>query len=151
MGGQREIPEDVKPIALFDTDLYIEIFNRKRFVEQYLKVVATSLVRYSAVVLHELSRGAIDPASWRIYAELERTARGRIIIPSEADWKMAGEVLRRILKSRKELKSKLPTLQNDVLIALSAKGIGARVYTLNVRDFAVIQRYLPVQVTGWGG
>lgn len=38
-------------------------------------------------------------------------------------------------------RSKLPALLNDVLIALCARRIGARVLTYNGRDFRLIRRH----------
>lgn len=43
------------------------------------------------------------------------------------------------MHSRPNLKSKLPTLVNDCLLGLSARSLGATLYTKNRDDFTVLQ------------
>ncbi len=52
-----------------------------------------------------------------------------------------GKDSRRNPREETELKSKLPSLFNDVLIALASLQIGATLYTTNAQDFKLIQRY----------
>jgi len=47
------------------------------------------------------------------------------------------------MRKDRSWRSKLPALLNDILIALSARRIGATVVTHNARDFRLIQRYRP--------
>lgn len=51
----------------------------------------------------------------------------------------AGEVLRRLQESRGYTMASAHGLANEVLIALSARSIGATVVTQNERDFVAIQ------------
>ena len=53
-----------------------------------------------------------------------------------------GKVAARILRTAPNYRSKLPALQNDILIALSAKCVGATVASENEKDFVLIQRFV---------
>jgi len=53
----------------------------------------------------------------------------------------AGSLLRRLKLAGREVRS--AAFVNDVLIALSARSIGATVVTSNVRDFEAIRRIEP--------
>ena len=64
---------------------------------------------------------------------------GRIVTPSHANWKDAGTLPAAVLAQRKDLRSKLPTLVNDCLLALSARTLGATLYTRNREDFLLIK------------
>jgi predicted nucleic acid-binding protein len=50
-------------------------------------------------------------------------------------------LLARLLRERADLKDKLPSLVNDILIALCGLRIGAVVYTANEDDFTLIRLY----------
>jgi hypothetical protein len=47
--------------------------------------------------------------------------------------------LAQVLRGRPDLKSKLPALVNDCLLALSARSIGATLYTRNRDDFTLLR------------
>lgn len=59
--------------------------------------------------------------------------------PSHKQWKDAGDVLTKLPDLHPNLRSKLPALVNDCLLALSARSIGATLYTRNRDDFVLIQ------------
>jgi predicted nucleic acid-binding protein len=63
---------------------------------------------------------------------------GRVVTPSHNLWKDAGGILAKILQDRPSLKSKLPALVNDCLLALSARSLGATLYTRNRDDFTLL-------------
>ncbi|MGE5820334.1 MAG: hypothetical protein ACM37Z_20075 [Deltaproteobacteria bacterium] len=44
-----------------------------------------------------------------------------------------------VLHDRPDLKGKLPALVNDCLLALSARSLGATLYTRNRDDFTLLQ------------
>ena len=46
---------------------------------------------------------------------------------------------------------KMPTLWSDVLIALSARQIGATLVTRNVADFELLRRYVRFELEGQPG
>ena len=62
----------------------------------------------------------------------------RVLVPSGAVYEDAGHVLRALGSS---------SLVNDVLIALSARMIGATVVTSNSRDFTAIREVCPFKLT----
>ena len=60
--------------------------------------------------------------------------------PNHRQWRETGDVLARVLELRPDLKTKLPSLVNDCLLALSARSIGATLYTRNREDFLLLQK-----------
>ena len=88
--------------------------------------------------------GATTEAARRAVHQFTRRADrvGRVVTPSAAAWERAGDVLGRLRAQEPELRSKVPTLWNDLLIALSARQVGATLVTTNARDFQLLGRYL---------
>jgi len=71
----------------------------------------------------------------------------RILVPSGAVYEDAGHVLRALQESRGYQVSGSHSVVNDVLIALSARSIGAMVVTSNAKDFAAIREVRPFKLT----
>jgi len=95
------------------------------------------------VVVYELMVDAADRRS-RAYVEdfirpPERT--GRVVTPTFDDWVEASALVTAIELRDRGWRSKLPALLNDILIALSARRVGAMVLTRNRDDFLVIRRH----------
>jgi predicted nucleic acid-binding protein len=132
-------------LALLDTSVYIENFRTGRFTLALLR--SPWIVRCSAVVLHELRRGARTPLELRFVAELARKVR--ILTPTEGHWLESAEILSRIGTRKGYDAGKLRDLAFDTLIALSAKDSGARLITCNREDFAEIAKYLAFKVIFW--
>ncbi|MBI1892793.1 MAG: PIN domain-containing protein [Candidatus Rokubacteria bacterium] len=131
--------------AVFDTSVYIENFRSGRFTRQILE---SSLVpRCSVVVLHELLRGARAPLELRFVRDLLRHCQ--VLTPSPQQWIQAAELLRAIRDRERYEPTKIRDLAFDVLIALSARGIGATLITCNESDFRTIRRYLTFHVLYW--
>jgi predicted nucleic acid-binding protein len=132
---------------LIDTDLYIDLIQSGGTIpiirELYEKDAPG--IYFSSIVAQELLAGARTPAGKRhveiLLAPFERA--GRIVTPAHREWKEAGEILARILERRPDLKTKLPALVNDCLLALSARSIGATVYTRNRDDFLALRQMRP--------
>lgn len=132
---------------LIDSDLYVDLIQSGTTLpiirELYEKEAPG--IYFSSVVAQELLSGDRSPAGKRhaeiLLAPFERT--GRIVTPSHREWKETGNVLARILELRPDLKSKLPSLVNDCLLALSARVIGATLYTRNRDDFVVLRQVGP--------
>jgi predicted nucleic acid-binding protein len=95
------------------------------------------------VVIEELLAGATSFTERRnveiLYSPFERA--GRIVTPMPANWKATGNLLAQIFQEQPSARSKLSYLVADCLIALSARAIGATVYTRNRQDFTLIQRF----------
>jgi predicted nucleic acid-binding protein len=130
---------------LLDTNVYIEACrseeSRKQFGKTFFPLLPFTFL--SATVAYELSVNAADPRTRELITDfvgrLDRV--GRTVTPIFSDWLEASEIMTRIAKSEKSWRSKLPQLQNDILIALSARRIGATLLTYNRDDFLLIRRH----------
>jgi predicted nucleic acid-binding protein len=132
-------------LAILDTSVYIENFRTGRFAFHLLQ--APYVIRCSAVVLHELLRGARPGLELRFVMDLMN--RCRIIAPTETHWIHAGELLN-VMRSRQHYEgNKLRELAFDVLIALTARSIGATLITCNETDFQAIRRHLSFNLLCW--
>jgi predicted nucleic acid-binding protein len=81
------------------------------------------------VVLAELSRGATKPAERQF---VERLARNHpILTPTENNWLESGRLLPKIHVDKGFGPEKLRDLRFDLLIALTARSVGARLVTSN--------------------
>jgi predicted nucleic acid-binding protein len=128
---------------LIDTDLYIDLIQSGTtlpFIRELYDKEAPGIY-FSSIVAQELLAGAQSPAGRKRVDTLFRPFEkvGRIVTPNHNQWKDAGAILAEILNSRPNLKSKLPTLVNDCLLALSARSLGATLYTRNRDDFTLLK------------
>ena len=100
----------------------------------------------SSVVLMELEVGAGTLAARRavkrLGAAFERT--GRLVPPSPSAWRRTASALRGLQARGRELRR--ASLVHDVLIALTARELGATVLTRDASDYAEIQRLVDVSV-----
>jgi predicted nucleic acid-binding protein len=130
---------------LIDTDVYIDFLQSGKFHAEIARIYAeyTPGIYFSSVVVEELLRGAISPAERKnveaLYLPFERT--GRVVTPTHLNWKETGYVLAQIFREQPSSRSKLPQIVADCLIALSARTIGATVYSRNRADFELIQQF----------
>jgi predicted nucleic acid-binding protein len=129
---------------LLDTNIYIEACQseeqRAQFRATFFPLLPTTFL--SAVVAYELYVNAQDRRTQGLVREfigpMERT--GRVISPTFADWVEASAMVTAIEEKGRGWHSKLPTLLNDILIALCARRIGATLLTYNKEDFQLIHR-----------
>jgi predicted nucleic acid-binding protein len=125
--------------VVFDTSIYIGIFNRSRFTNEinWFKKV-TYLVH---PVLHELWIGAKGKSEIRHLTRFGNTfvKLGRLVLPEPATQMNIGRVCQK-LKSTGKLDPSNPRQYNEVCIALLARQIGATVVTLDISDFKKIQK-----------
>src|SRR5205823_3510294 len=122
--------------ALLDTNVYIRWMNRGLHEDLLL---GPDLVRYlSAVVYMELCAGAASPRAARALTQLAHGYQrgGRMIAPSNPVFERAGKVLRGLRKQGYDVRQS--SLVNDVLIALTARSLGATVFTSDA-DFESIR------------
>jgi tRNA(fMet)-specific endonuclease VapC len=106
-------------------------------------------VKYmSSVVMMELFAGAFTERDRKLIGGITATFKkvGRILTPSVTVYEEAGDVLRRLQTSGGYNLARTRSLANDVLIALSARTIGAIVLTQNERDFSAIQGIRPFKL-----
>jgi len=114
-----------------------------RFERQFLPLVFQTYL--SSVVVEELYAGALDEGAVRLVERqvgaLERV--GRLVTPLFEDWKKAGKLVALITRREPGRKPKVQQMLNDILLALSARRMGADLYTLNRDDFKLIRRHQP--------
>ena len=136
---------------LLDSNVYIAGFNEPGFATGFRAFHQAHLPRLvlSAVVAHELLVGALtrdrQEALERGLLEPFRTRR-RIHVPTLATWKLAADVDRRL----RELGGYQASLAqrgfgNDILLAASARELGATIVTRNLGDFELIRRVIAIR------
>lgn len=132
--------------VVIDTNIYVDWLNEGRHEAVLFRREAVKYL--SAVVLMELSAGAFSARDRRLVQEVTSAFAkvGRILAPTVAIYEEAGDVLRRLQESRGYTVASAYGLANDVLIALSARSIGATVITQNQRDFVTIQTIRPFKL-----
>jgi predicted nucleic acid-binding protein len=138
-------------VFLLDTNIYIEAFTRNPDLSGFRAFHTAALPQLilSAVVVHELRVGARKTAQRRqldALIEVFRTRR-RIHVPGLATWQLAAVVdqdLRDLGGFAGSLTQR--SFANDILLAASARELGATIITNNVTDFEVIGRVMPTKV-----
>ena len=139
------MPSRTVELAVIDTSVYIENFRTGRFTQR----IADSplLFRGISVVIHELLRGAKDTEE-REFA-LDLAANLRLYTPTEQIWLDSGDIVARIAVAKGYDKRKIQELSFDVLIALTARSVGATVITLNTEDFDDLRRHRRFRLASW--
>lgn len=126
-------------IAFFDTSVHVRILRGDLAPEDALRLVGDAPVRLCPVVASELLRGSTGWAR----ASVERLVSQ--LLPLEPPswrraWIDAGKLLRLLFPDHESIG--LARLQNDVLLALTARHTGATLLTTD-RHFLAIRRLVP--------
>jgi len=133
--------------ALFDSSVYISGIRRgEDAVLAQRRLSPDTLLWLSSVVLEELYAGAwgqIRDSVERLEHDFERARR--ILVPNLGHWTQAGRVLARVAAKYGYEKIGQGRLTNDALLAMSAARIGARVITVNERDFRKLAEFRSFQ------
>jgi predicted nucleic acid-binding protein len=132
-------------LAILDTSIYIDNLRSGRFKEEILNL--QFVVRCSAVVLAELSRGARSREMKRFVEGLAKSLH--VIAPNEREWAESGLIVNRIADSKRHDVHKTREIHFDVLIALTARRIGATIFTCNAADFIVIREFMNFKLVCW--
>ena len=127
--------------AILDTSVYLSFLRRDGEIHDLGFLLRPTLLYMSSVVFAELYAGARDRPTVRL---LERLYRGfdrldRVISPDKQVWFDAAQVLQQFGLHQGFEPTGLARLTHDVLIALTARKIGAVVFTRNRRDFERIR------------
>jgi predicted nucleic acid-binding protein len=131
--------------VVFDTSIFIDHLRTGRHQQRIAATIG--LVRNSAVVLAELSRGATKPSEKEF---VERLARNHpILTPTENNWLESGRLLSKIRVDKGLHAEKLRDLHFDLLIALTARSTGARLVTSDRADFELIASYRGLHLEIW--
>lgn len=131
--------------AVIDTSVYIDHWEHGLHRDTLEQVRKAFIVRHSAVVLSELRRGARTRGAERTVERLHRLARDPWA-PTPADWWEAGRLIRTLGDAHDWDPVKRRAIQNDALIALTARRHGATVVTSNRADFELLGQRLRVAV-----
>lgn len=126
-------------IGFFDTSVHVALLRGQATLDDVLERAAVGPVRLSPVVASELLRGTRQ----RARRAVERLVAGMVPIepPSwRAGFLEAGRLLPRLFPDHEEIG--LAGLQNDVLIALTARHTGALLVALDAH-FAALRRLVP--------
>ena len=128
---------------VFDTNIYIDWINQGEHEDVLFQPEAVKYL--SSVVLMELRAGAFRARDVRLIERLETTfaKADRLLVPSRRAWSIAGTVLRGLHVERGYNLDGRGAIVNDVLLAVSAREMGAFVVTQNERDFRAIAAVYP--------
>jgi predicted nucleic acid-binding protein len=132
-------------MVIFDSSILIDHLRTNCHAERMAAL--DDLVRYSAVVLAELWRGATTRAEQAFLRALERNCP--IFAPTEKNWLESGRILAKIQAERGYEPRKLRDLHFDVLIALTARSCGAKLITSNRGDFELIRKSRDFDLEVW--
>ncbi len=130
-GWANPLPSKTVELAILDTSVYIKNFRTGRFTQRITE--SPFLFRGASVVIHELLRGARKLAEREFALDLAATLR--LSTPAERIWLDSGEIVARLAMAKGYERRKIQELSFDVLIALTARSIGATVITTNGQDF----------------
>lgn len=126
-------------IAFFDTNVHIDVLRGSRSLGDVLTAIGGPPVRLSPVVASELLRG-VSGAGVRSVMRLVRTLV-TVEPPSwRACWLEAGRLLPRVFPDHGTVG--LARLQNDLLLALTARHTGALLVTADAH-FVKLRRHIP--------
>jgi len=132
-------------LAILDASIYIDNLRSGRFKQQILDL--KFVIRCSAVVLAELSRGARSRAMRRFVDDMAKNLR--VIAPNEREWIESGRIVNRMVTATGYDMHKTLQLNFDVLIALTARRIDAYLITCNVDDFTAVHEFLDFNLVCW--
>jgi predicted nucleic acid-binding protein len=121
--------------VLLDTNIFIGYLRAGLHAEWVFGRVRNTVRFLSAIVLMELRFGADTPQRKRAVDGIQRAfPSGRVIAPTPLVFEYAGRAFRALHGDGAGLQDRLGPL-NDLLIALTARQIGATVVTNNLAEF----------------
>ncbi len=134
--------------VVIDTSVYIPFINKGTSHPLLELGQGIPLFYMSAVVIEELYAGASDDTSIKLLDNLYKTfeSAGRLIVPDAADWQKTGRIVAKLGSKYGFEEIFLARIANDILIALSARKIGAVVVTHNMKDFLRIKEFIDFQI-----
>ena len=126
-------------IAFFDTNVHIDVLRGTRSLPEILATIGNPPVRLSPVVARELLRGVSGSGARSVM----RLVRGLVTLepPSwRSCWLETGRLLPRIFSDHDP--HGLARLQNDLLLALTARHTGA-LFVTGDAHFTALRDYVP--------
>jgi predicted nucleic acid-binding protein len=127
-----------------DTSVYIPFINQGIAHPVFSDEPMSPVLYMSIVVLSELFAGAHDSQSIKLLNRLYHTfdSVGRLIVPDARDWQQTGSIISKMRTKYGFERQYLARIQNDILIAESARRIGGLVVTKNEKDFKRIKEFV---------
>ncbi|MDI6744404.1 MAG: PIN domain-containing protein [Thermodesulfovibrionales bacterium] len=137
----------MRPRAVLDTSFLVEHFRKDAVYEIFINLNRVYHITFSSVVLMELLSGAYDHKEQKLIDQIKNNFA--VITVTERRGYAAGNIMRKLRLDEKIDPSRIKSLLADILIALSARDIGAILITKNEKDFKLINevfefRYLAV-------
>jgi len=132
---------------LIDTNIFIDRFlNPDAYQDIFL---SEGLAYLSAIVSMELRAGAHTREAIHAYSEIRNLFRrvDRIVVPSVKDYEQAGEIIAGLQSVKGYDIKKCASITNDCLLAVSARSMGALLYTQNRKDFEAIHDIFDFKVS----
>lgn len=136
--------------VIVDTSVYIPFINDGISHPILDAAFGSPLLYMSAVVMEELYAGAFDRETIKLLDKLCSTFEnvGRMVTPDAANWRLCGMVVAKMGRKYGFDRTYLSTITKDILIAVSARQIGAYVLTNNIRDFLRIREFVDFKLAG---
>jgi predicted nucleic acid-binding protein len=129
--------------VLLDTNVFIDYLRAELYVDWIFGGVSHIVRFLSSVVLMELRIGADTARRQRAIDRIQAAfPTSRLIAPLPPLFDHAGRLFRTLHGDGSGLDDRLGPV-NDLLIALTARQIGATVLTSNLDEFRQIARHLP--------
>ena len=123
--------------AVLDTSFLIEHFRKGTVYDTFLNLNRFYHITFSSVVLMELLSGAYDHKDQKLIDQIKDNFT--VISITERQWYVAGNLMRKLRLDIKIDPLRIKSLLADILIAVSARDIGAVLITRNERDFKLIK------------
>lgn len=136
--------------AICDTSIYIPFVNQGIVHPVFSDEFVRPVLYMSAVVMSELYAGAHDNQSIKLLDKLHQTflGVGRLVVPDGEDWRKTGRIMAKLGEKYGFEAKYLSKMQNDILIACSARKIGAFLVTRNEKDFRRIKEFIDFYIYG---
>jgi len=130
-----------------DTNIFIDRFSNPDLYKNIF--LSEGQIYLSSIVLMELRAGAHTKEAIKAVNESRNFFKrlNRIITPTLKDYDKAGEAIAELQSLKGYTIKKCASITNDCLIATSAKGIGAILYTQNKKDFQAIKDVFDFKVS----
>ncbi|MDO9288698.1 MAG: PIN domain-containing protein [Thermodesulfovibrionales bacterium] len=126
--------------AVLDTSFLAEHFRKNTVYDTFINLNRLYHITFSSVVLMELLSGAYDAKEQKLIEQIKNNFT--VISITERQWYVAGNIMLKLRKGKKVDPLRIKSLLADILIAISARDIGAVLITRNEKDFKLIQEAL---------
>lgn len=129
--------------VLLDTNVFVDYLRAGLHADWVFGRVGNIIRFLSSVVLMELRLGADTPRRRRAVERITNAfPKGRLIAPAPLLFDHAGRLFRTLYGDGSGIADRLGPI-DDLLIALTARQIGATVVTGNLNEFRQIANHLP--------